>query len=105
MIASAIAFKYKAHLGLSVLTDLFPRRFQKYVVIVSSAASVVLLGILVKYGVTMIQNQFRFNVRTPVLGMHESVISLAIPIGAVLILLRVIEAAYIEIKELKEGDK
>ena len=105
MLASALAFKYKSHLGLSALTDLFPQKFQKFVVIISTFATVVLMGTLVKYGIGMLQNQFKFNVRTPVLSMHESIISIAIPLGALLILIRVIEAGYHEIKHLKEGDQ
>lgn len=105
MLASALAFKYKAHLGLSVLTDLFPQKFQKIVVLISSVASIFLVGTLFRFGIKMLENQFKFDVRTPVLGMHESVISLAIPVGAILILLRIIEAGYNEIKESKEGEK
>lgn len=105
MLASALAFKYKAHLGLSVLTDLFPQRFQKIVVIVSSSAGVFLMGVLVFFGIKMIENQFEFNLRTPVLEMHESVISIAIPFGAALILLRIIEAGYKEIKEAEKGER
>ncbi len=105
MIASALAFKYKAHLGLTAITDLFPQKFQKYVVMVSTGTTVILMGILFKYGIEMLENQFKFNVRTPVLEMHESVISLAIPLGALLILFRAIEAGYKQIKILRKEER
>lgn len=105
MLASALAFKHKAHLGLSVLTDLFPQKFQKYFVIISTAASIFLMGSLFRFGIKMLSNQFKYNIKTPVLGMPESVISIAIPLGAIIILLRVIEAAVSAIKELKEGEE
>ncbi len=105
MIASALAFKYKAHLGLSALTDLFPQKVQKYVVVLTSGATIVLMGALLKFGIDMLKNQFKFNIKTPVLEMPESIISFAIPVGATLIILRVIEAGYHEIKGLKEGEK
>ncbi len=105
MLASALAFKLKAHLGLSALTDLFPQKFQKYVVILTTGTTIILMAGLTKFGMDMIQNQIKFNVKTAVLEIPEPILSLAIPCGALLIIIRVIEAGYKEIIQLKKEEK
>ncbi len=105
MLASALAFKLKAHLGLSALTDLFPHKFQKYVVIIATAATIILMAILSKFGMAMIQNQIKFSVKTAVMELPEPILSLAIPCGALLVIIRIIETGYRQLVELKEGGK
>ncbi|PLX32126.1 MAG: TRAP transporter small permease [Clostridiales bacterium] len=71
MLASAMAFKHGAHLGLSVITDLFPERFQKYVVIFGAVITIGLMALLAYYGVDMVANQIKYNQRTPSMDLPE----------------------------------
>lgn len=99
MLATAVAFKAGAHLGLSVVTDLLPQKMQKFVIIFSSFATVLLMVILAKFGADMVMTQMKYGQITPVLGMPEWWSGISIPVGAVFIILRVIESAYTAIKK------
>jgi TRAP-type C4-dicarboxylate transport system permease small subunit len=110
MLASAVAFKHKAHLGLSVLTDLFPEKFQKVVVIFGAVLTVGLMAILARYGIDMVANQIKYNQKTPAMNLPEWIASISISVGALIIILRVIETTIMTLKEkkstnLEEGGK
>ena len=99
LLASAVAFKHGAHLGLSVLTDLIPAKYQKYAIIVSTAATVVLMVILAKFGMEMVIAQMKYKQITPVLGVPEWWSGISVPIGAAFIIIRAIQSAYLTIKK------
>lgn len=99
LLASAVAFKHGAHLGLSVLTDLVPAKYQKYMIILSTAATVVLMVILAKFGSDMVIAQMKYKQITPVLGMPEWWSGISVPIGASFIVIRAIQNAYVTIKK------
>jgi len=99
LLASAVAFKHGAHLGLSVVTDLFPEKMQKYVVVFSAFLTVLLMVILAKFGMEMVNTQMKYKQITPVLGMPEWISGISVPIGAAFIIIRVIEKSYTFIRE------
>ncbi len=109
MLASAMAFKHGAHLGLSVLTDLFPDRFQKYVVIFGAVLTIGLMALLARYGVDMVANQIKYNQKTPAMDLPEWIASLSITFGAIVIIFRVVQATVLDLRQkkikmqLKEG--
>lgn len=110
MLATAVAFKHGAHLGLSVITDLLPEKFQKYVVIFGAVLTVGLMLLLARYGLGMVANQIKFNVRTPSMDLPEWVASISITVGALVIILRVIEATIVTLRQkvkinLEKGGK
>ncbi len=111
MLASAVAFKHGAHLGLSVVTDLFPEKFQKYVVIFGAALTIGLMALLARYGVDMVANQIKYNQRTAAMDLPEWIASISITFGSLVIILRVIQATVMNLRDkkiklkLKEGGK
>jgi TRAP-type C4-dicarboxylate transport system permease small subunit len=111
MLASAVAFKHGAHLGLSVVTDLFPEKFQKYVVIFGAVLTIGLMALLARYGVDMVANQIKYNQRTAAMDLPEWIASISITFGSLVIILRVIQATVLNLRDkkiklkLKEGGK
>ena len=110
MLATAVAFKHGAHLGLSVITDLLPQKFQKYVVIFGAVLTIGLILLLARYGVDMVANQIKYNQKTPAMNIPEWVASISITIGALIITLRVVEATIVTLKQkvkinLEKGGK
>ena len=110
MLATAVAFKHGAHLGLSVITDLLPQKFQKYVVIFGAVLTIGLMLLLARYGVDMVANQIKYNQKTPAMNIPEWVASISITIGALIITLRVVEATIVTLKQkvkinLEKGGK
>ena len=102
LLGAAAAAKRGGHLGLSVLTDLLPKKLQKYVVLITWLASVVFSVLLLKYGVSMVQSEIRMGITTPSLGWPEAVFGSFVPIGAVFILIRFTQWAFNALKQSKE---
>ena len=98
MVAAALAFKRKAHIALSVFTDLLPGKIRRIIFLFGSAATVFLMIVLIYNSFLMLKNQMRFELMTSVLEIPEVYVSSAIVIGAVLILLRVVEVTIHDLK-------
>ena len=88
LLGAASAAQRGAHLGLSALTDLFPKKFQKYVALVTWVAAAFLSSFLVKYGIDMVQSEIKMGITTPSLGWPEAVFGAFIPIGGLFIFIR-----------------
>lgn len=95
---ASIAFKRGAHLGFTVLTDLLPPEFKKISVFIAGATTVILMILLAKYGMEMVQSQIMFNQKTPALGLPEWTAGLSVPLGSILIIIRVIQSTFCEMK-------
>lgn len=102
LLGAAAAAKKGGHLGLSALTDLLPKKHQKYVVLITWAAAVVFSVLLLKFGIDMVQSEIRMGITTPSLGWPEAVFGSFVPIGAVFILLRFTQWTFYTIKQSKE---
>lgn len=102
LLGAAAAAKRGGHLGLSVLTDLLPKKLQKYVVLITWLAAAVFSVLLLKYGIDMVQSEIRMGITTPSLGWPEAIFGSFVPIGAVFILLRFTQWAFNSIKQSKE---
>ena len=89
-LGASVAAKRKGHLGLSIITDNLPPKGQKVAVLFSVATATVVFGILLKYGLEM------------VIGWPEWIYGTAIPVGAILMIVRFLELGY---NELKGGQK
>lgn len=102
LLGAAAAAKRGAHLGLSVLTDLLPKKLQKYVVLFTWLTSIVFSVLLLKYGIDMVQSEIRMGITTPSLGWPEAIFGSFIPIGAIFILIRFTQWTFNSIKQSKE---
>lgn len=98
-LGASVAYKRGAHLGFTVLTDIFPRKARKIVIGVTAVVTVALLSLLVWSGVEMVKDQVLFNQRTPALGLPEWVAGVSIPLGSLLVIVRVIQSCVIQIRD------
>lgn len=97
---ASLAYKRGSHLGFTVLTDLLPVKLKKIVVITIALLTAGLMILLAKYGMEMVQSQIMFNQRTPALGLPEWFAGISVPAGSLLIILRVIQSCFNELKLL-----
>lgn len=104
LLGTAVAAKRGAHLGLSILTDLLPKKFQKYIALFSTLCAVFFSYFLIKYGIDMVISEMKSGQTTPSLGWPEWMFGLIIPVGGILILIRFIQHGIGELKT-KEGEK
>lgn len=103
LLGAAVAAKKGAHMGLSALTDLLPRKFQKYVILITVIAAIVFCGFLVKYGFNMVISEFKSGQTTPALGWPEWIFGATVPIGGIFIAIRFIQSGIIAFRE-QEGN-
>lgn len=88
LLGAAVAAKKGGHLGLSVFTDLLPKKYQKYVALVTWFVAAFFCFILVKYGFVMVQGEFAMGIKTPSLGWPEWIFGMTLPVGGIFIFIR-----------------
>jgi C4-dicarboxylate transporter DctQ subunit len=88
LLGAAVAARKGAHLGLSALTDLLPKKFQKYVALITWFAAAFLSLFLIKFGIDMVKSEIAMGITTPSLGWPEAVFGAFVPIGGFFIFVR-----------------
>ena len=94
MIGTCLAIKHRSHLGLSAVTDLLPQKAQKIISVLGSLIGVGLSIGLVIWGYGLVQNQIRLQSVSMTLQWPQWIYSMALPVGAVLMVIRFLEVAY-----------
>lgn len=88
LIGSAKAARTGSHLGLSILTDFIPQKYQKYASLIVWFVAAFFSYYLVRYGIVMVQSEIRMGMTTPALGWPEWWFGMFIPIGGLFIFIR-----------------
>ncbi len=105
MLGIAIGFKRNAHLGMSFVVDQFKGKSRAMFVLLSAIMCFLFMGVLLIFGVEMIQGQMEMGSTTPVLGMPQYIQGMSIPVGAFFVLIHIIEANYVELKRILDEEK
>ncbi len=105
LLGAAAAAKKGGHLGLTVLTDLLPKKFQKFVALFTWAIATFFSFYLVKYGLMMVKGEMRMGITTPSLGWPEWWFGMFIPIGGIFIFLSFTQWTINIFKEAKKEVK
>ena len=98
-LGAALAYRRGAHMGFTILTDSLGGRARKAIVVITTALTLALMGLLANYGAEMVRGQMEYGQRTPALGLPEALAGMAVPLGALLISFRVIQACIREISQ------
>lgn len=101
----AIAFKRNAHLGVTLLTNMFPKKYQKIFLVFASLCSVALFILLFTHGYKLVASEYINKMTTYSIGLPMWWFGMAIPVGAIFLIIRVIEATWKELQLLSEADK
>lgn len=102
-IGAALLARENGHLGFSLLTDLLPRKLRTVAVGLSMLFTILFFGILLYYGWDMVLQQKEYGQTSPAMGLPEWWLGMAVPLGAILCLIRFTEGFVKEIKVLKGG--
>ena len=94
LLGAAVAAKKGSHLGLSVFTDFIPKKYQKYVALITWFVAAFFCYFLVRYGITMVSSEYKSGIKTPSLGWPEWIFGLTLPVGGMFIFLRYTEFTY-----------
>ena len=94
-IGAAAAYKYKMHIGIDLLTRLFPERIRELISIVINLMMVIINGYILYLSILFIQsNSLK---RTPVLDMPAMYVNLSISAGFGLITVHAVQFLISEI--------
>lgn len=106
MIGAAVAYKRGAHMSMSFIQDQFKKKNQAWFALFAMLCSLVFLGILIYYGVLLVQKQIMLGYKTPSLRIPGPFQSLSIPVGAAFMVIRAVQLGVTQfIQFRKEGDK
>lgn len=86
MIGAALAARKGSHIGLTFITDLLPKRFNKPLAVLSLIIAAIFGIILLVTGIGMVKSEYVSGMRSAALHINEWIYGMAIPLGAVLIL-------------------
>jgi C4-dicarboxylate transporter DctQ subunit len=91
MIGTSAAIRLHAHPAFTVLQDVVRPAWRKVVVVAIALAMFTFLAIFLWLGWEMVASQLERGRTTPALGVPQWILSLALPFGAVLSMIRVLQ--------------
>lgn len=92
MLGAAVGFREAAHLGFTILRDQFPPAVRRALSGLSLAVSIATMAALIWAGLRQIQQQIALGTTSEALGIPEWTYTAALPVGAALIIVRVLQA-------------
>ncbi len=93
MLGAAIGVRRAAHLGFTIVRDRLPRRARRAAALLSVVLTVGTCLVLIWGGVTQIVSERSLGTISEALGIPQWTYTLAVPVGAALVLLRVLGTA------------
>lgn len=101
-VGTALGVRRYAHLGFTLVYDIAGKMGKKVIILISSIMSAGLFVILLYYGYEMVAFQMKISQTTPALGMPQWILSLALPLGALLCLIRTVQVTFEELKQVNK---
>lgn len=89
-------------IGLTLLYDLVPKKAKKIFVIILLVSALFFCGLLLYFGIDMVKSEFISGQTTPAMGIPEWIFGLSIPLGAILLLIRMAEYCICQLKGKEE---
>lgn len=99
MFGAASGFRRSVHIGFTILRDRLPRAGRRLAALLSVALTVGTALLLAWYGWLQIRAERSLDTVSEALGIPQWLYTAAIPVGALIVLLRVLERAWHEIEQ------
>ncbi len=90
---------------MTALTNLFPPKLQKAAVVFSALCSIVLFLLLLFHGYNLVVQEYINKMTTYSMALPMWWFGLALPVGAVLLLISVVQVTMEELRLLEEKDR
>lgn len=97
MLGAAIAFREALHLGFGILRDRLPRPVRRGLAALTGVTAVATMAMLAWAGWRQIQSQIALGTTSEALGIPEWIYTAALPVGALLVIVRVLQGLGTEI--------
>lgn len=105
VLGGAIAFRKKAHLGVELVVNHLPLRWQKAAVIFGGICSVALFVLLFNQGIGLVAQEYKNKMVTYSMALPMWWFGLAVPFGALIMILRAIQATISDFKLLSNQEQ
>ncbi len=105
VLGGAIAFRKKAHLGVELVVNRLPVRWQKAAVIFGGICSVALFVLLFNQGIGLVAQEYKNKMVTYSMALPMWWFGLAVPIGALMMIVRAVQATISDFKLLSNQDQ
>lgn len=102
MLGAAAGFKRSLHLGFTFLSEKMPGGMQKMLAVFSAVLAIICFCVLAWFGVLQIKDEQMLSITTEALGIQQYWYTLALPVGAFFVVVRIIEATIVT---LRKGDR
>lgn len=99
MLGGAACFKRGLHLGFAFLAERLPGSWRKALAVFSGGLMILVCSVLFRFSLIHIRDEIEMTITTEALGIPQWWYTLAIPVGCVFIVLRVIEATLDKFRE------
>jgi TRAP-type C4-dicarboxylate transport system permease small subunit len=101
MLGAAAGFRRGIHLGFDLLALRFPGLGRKLLYPFASALTIFTVAILIWFSLLQIRDEISLKTTTEALGLPQWWYSLALPVGGILVIIRIVETAW---KRMKGGE-
>ncbi len=98
LFGTASAFRRKKHLRMMFLQEKMARSWQRFLVVVINLLSIALFGVLGYLGYMQLLDERLLEITSESLNIPQWSYTVCIPVGCALIIARIIESTYHEIK-------
>lgn len=98
MLGAAVGFREAVHLGFTTLRDRFPRPIRRVLAALSSAVALATMAALAWAGWRLIRSQIALGTTSEALAIPEWIYSAALPVGALFVIARIVQALGREIR-------
>lgn len=90
MLGSSIAAARNQHMRITWFVERMPRRWSLIANLIAMLATVAMFGLIIALGARLVWDEYRFEVTSPGLGEPQWIYTLAMPLVAVLVVIRAI---------------
>ena len=102
MLGAAAGFRRGVHLGFNFLSSKIPPAGRKILLVISSLLAIFCFGVLFRYSLVQIQDELMLSVTTEALDIPQWLYTLALTVGSILVIFRVVETTVNTLRE--KGD-
>lgn len=97
-LGASIGVKRGAHIGVEAVIVLFPKKIQRYFVLLSYSICAVFFAMIVYYGMLIVQKQIITGQVSPAMRIPMYYAYLSVPVGSALIVIRFVQKFFAELK-------
>ena len=94
----------RTHIRIDILFDRVSQRVENYLYLFSNVVMFLFGAYAIWYTIPIIQTSLDFGATTQALGINRAFAQVAIPIGFSLMMIRIVQRTYYDIRDIRAGD-